>query len=533
MINRRSFLQKAICTSVGIPLIHPLDGYGLISNSPQTSFIEPVQNPVVNYNYILSRQITAASAQIPDGKRIPFQWPVFFLPASTEDKTTTLHFMDMPASFTQLSLRLTVALDIREEKLIEVFLPQSGRLLGTIAIKYAYALQPFELQIPVKEALSINREGVGLRMIKGEQPAWFFSNTTRTSLANKGLQPHLLTSTPGKSLSGFYSNLFSLNSIQPFGWMEGCVMDGLYDLFQATGNKQALDALKSHVNLFFNKEKQLVYEDPGSTPADGKIYGIEGTLPFAVMAKLEPGHPSVSLMNTYYLARKAESTTIQDKDLTTEGCYTVAYPLAVSAAKSGNKELALLAIEQLQKRQLKLASAEAIYQRIDTNGKRSFCNWGRGVTWYLLGIVRTLAELKQANQFSASEAIADLEAEFKRAAQWALGHQNKDGLWYAYIDQPETGVDTSASAGIAAAMAIGIKHKYLPQAITKRINQTISSLHPYLTPDGFLTSVCQVNRGGEALQKNGYRVISQYASGMMAQLLAALPDGQNKVKNAG
>ena len=40
----------------------------------------------------------------------------------------------------------------------------------------------------------------------------------------------------------------------------------------------------------------------------------------------------------------------------------------------------------------------------------------------------------------------------------------------------------------------------------------------FLTADGFLTHVSQINRAGEVLQANGYRVISQFVTGLMAQL---------------
>jgi unsaturated rhamnogalacturonyl hydrolase len=43
-----------------------------------------------------------------------------------------------------------------------------------------------------------------------------------------------------------------------------------------------------------------------------------------------------------------------------------------------------------------------------------------------------------------------------------------------------------------------------------------------LTPDGYLANTAQNNKGGEELQRGGYRVISPHAIGLLAQLSAAL-----------
>ena len=43
-----------------------------------------------------------------------------------------------------------------------------------------------------------------------------------------------------------------------------------------------------------------------------------------------------------------------------------------------------------------------------------------------------------------------------------------------------------------------------------------NALLPYMTPDGFLAGTAQVNKGGDALQQNGFRVISPYTLGFLA-----------------
>ena len=83
-------------------------------------------------------------------------------------------------------------------------------------------------------------------------------------------------------------------------------------------------------------------------------------------------------------------------------------------------------------------------------------------------------------------------------------------------------ISAPKSFGIAVAIAWGIHLELLSFPIRRELNVTYRSLQRYLAPDGFLTQVAQINRGGEALQANGYRVISQFGMGLMAQLKAAI-----------
>lgn len=50
----------------------------------------------------------------------------------------------MPALF-----RISTAIDVRKQKLVEVFLPNSNRKLGVLDIKYSPVFQPYELPISV------------------------------------------------------------------------------------------------------------------------------------------------------------------------------------------------------------------------------------------------------------------------------------------------------------------------------------------------------------------------------------------------
>ncbi len=129
--------------------------------------------------------------------------------------------------------------------LLEVFLPDTGETIATLDIKYAHPFQPFETQIESKLLPEIILQGIGLRMVKGKNDAWFYQIDSKRS-DNLGLQPQLLAGTyPGKTKE-LFENLYSMNSFSPFGWMGGCVMDALLELSR-NGDRKARKTLQKQL----------------------------------------------------------------------------------------------------------------------------------------------------------------------------------------------------------------------------------------------------------------------------------------------
>lgn len=463
-------------------------------------------------DYLFTSAIEAPEVIVPDGKRISFGLQA--MPISPDGTLTRLYWSAGSADG-ESRLRLMIALDVREEVLVKVVLLETEQIVGTLDIRYAYVCQPFELMLSAEQTASVLLDGVGLRMVQGTKPLWFFNAVVPdTSL----FRPHLLKSTEGTPLQHFYRRLLSLDSIQPFSWMEGCVLDGLFDLSQSnTLSANAQQTLMAHLARFLDSEQRLFYEDPQSRPTDNSIYGIEGTLPFAVIAELWPEHPLIDQVVAFWRTRVNANGSIQDGGtLSAEGSYTIAYPLAVIAQLKNDHELLDLALRQLMLRRDYLVHENGLYLRYHQDGSRTFRNWTRGCAWYMLGLARTLIRL------DSNPVTAELRAEFQRVAAWIKSYARPDGLWSCFVDEQEVAVDTSGSAGIAAALALGAKSGLLDEAYQILAAQTFDSLQTYLTPDGFLTGVAQSNRGGEELQRGDYRVISQMGMGLMGQLAAAL-----------
>ena len=496
-MNRREFVHKTAFATIATAL--------------------PWESP--NDTYYVATNVEAVSLPTPEGKRLTFGWPVF---AVSPETTAQLTFpVNTPTG--PLRLRFSVGMDVREEKVIEVRSAKTDQLLGTIDARFAYTTELYEVLISADKAQLLRQEGIRLKLVTGKLPIWFRAPSSDTSYV--GLQPHVLLDRSAMNPEKvFWQNLGSIRSIQSFSWMEGCVTDGLMDWWMQTKDPVAKKALETHFARFFDSQQRLVYENPRNDPADGTIYGIECPLPLAALARLQPNHPALNLLIDFVQKRVNESgELIQEMTPTTEGCYTLAYPMGVLAQQRNDLELARLALVQLKRRQELLVTPEIVYQRRYVNGKGyEFPNWGRGVVWYLLGTVRTLAALKPFENQLDKEAIASLQSMFRHTSQRVLAARSEQGCWHAFVGEPQTGVDTSATAGIAAALALATRMGWLPADTLRKLLPTKEALFRYLTPDGFMTGTCQGNKGGEALQRNGYRVMSQFAGGLLAQFLMAL-----------
>ena len=472
------------------------------------------------YSRFVASRIDAPPINFPAEKRVPLGLTAFPVPLPLETASPIrLSFPELSATTRSVFFRLTAAIDFRETKVVELYLPESGQVVGSLEMRYAHPFQPFQMLIEPPWVPDIRQQGLGLRMREGTTTAWFFRPEALPADA-AGLAPQLLAGEGPASEKVFLNNLYSMNSFSPFGWMVGSVQDALYELHRQ-GNARATQTLKTHLNHYLDDEKGIIFENPRTQPLNGTFNSIEDFLPFAAIVNLYPDHPAVQKAVDFCRAhRNSPGIIMAGEHVTTEGCYTMAYPLAAIAQVRQDPELAQVALDQLHYRTRYLADELAIYQRATLAGETAYRNWGRGVAWYLLGTIKTLAILKES--FGEVDGTHEVQQAFVAATQMIKSHRNAQGLWYGYLDEPATEVDASASAGIAAAMVWGARLGIVPKESIRAARATYRALHNYLTPDGFLTQVSQINRGGEDLQRSGYRVISQFGMGLMGQLKAAL-----------
>ncbi len=466
---------------------------------------------------LLASTATGPALLSPPGKRAPFGWPTFALPAPGQGEVL-LRWPALPvAPAPPLALRLTTAIDDRERKRIAV-LDASGALLGEFDLRFAHALETFSLPLPAHADVSA---GLRLVMITGTGTLWCLAPDLAPEVSlPPGLAPHLLTEAPpADPAAALLAHLRDPSCQHTWGWMEGCALDGLERLAVVYPNHGYDSALRDRLARFFPPDGRLLAETPRSEPHDNAIDNIESTLMFAPLAAVDPANPWLDRVVAYWRHEAGPDGAVLDGAmLSAEGAYTIAYPMARLARLRGDAALATAARRQLEVRREKLWHDGDLWLRwYPATGERTFRNWARGVTWHFLGTVRTALEL------AGDTRLAPLVDDVGRLAALALRTQRADGLWACFLDDPAGLPDTSGSAGIATALALSARAGRIePAPALAAATRAWAALLPHVTADGRLGGVSQSNRGGEALQRSDYRVLSAMGAGLAAQLHAAL-----------
>lgn len=463
--------------------------------------------------------VTSPGLPIPDHQRVPFLWKVEAI-APMPHPPLVLKWDPLPGDAVPSHFRFTVGLDERDDKTVEITLAKSGRRLGSIPVRFPAQFQLYEFELSEQWSKDIINEGLMLRLSKGSELEVF---TVGANLPPE-FSPHLVYPGNRPPIDEFYIRLRSFASVQQFGWMEGCVLEGLLDLGELPEHSADREAAEKHLSLFL-KDDKLVYESPRSSPSDGRIYGIEATLPFASIARLYPEHPVLQLAIDGWVQRRRANGSIQDGNvLTSEGTYTVAYPMALIAKARDDERLMRDALEQCRIRS-KLFDGKEFWRTKDDVGARHDRNWARGIAWQLLGLVRTLEVARDRDD------IDDLVLELQRLSRWVMKYQRQDGLWSVIVTEPNLTPDSSGCAGIAAALARAYRLGWLDSEARDSAMRAYRGLEPYLTADGFLRGASQSNKAGLNLQKSDYRVVFQMGMGLYAQLAAAL-EGPSSVSGS-
>lgn len=457
---------------------------------------------------------------IPENKRIPFGWKTFWVGDNMHSAQFEINKINAAKLVNRdFLLRFSVALDSREEVVLAVEILNKNIKIAEIDVKYSPALQIHEVEILPVYLPKIIENGLVIFVANNTESKLCLFEEAKNNLGDDTIfQPHILAYKRKRvSKRYFFEQLFSENSLQRFGWMEGCVLDGLWQLEQFKTFTGVSSVIENHLARFFDSEGNLIHEDAQSRISDNIIPTIEAALPFAILAIQNPTHPFLKEVEKFWLEKKIKNGLVVDGNVVSaEGNYTLAYPMAVFGKIYNREDLIMMALAQLRLRAKRLIFNDDFYLRYYSNDERTFKNWARGVAWYLLGMVRTLTILRER------EDIDDLKQEFERAAKKALSFQRRDGLWNCFIDDDETIPDTSGSAGIAAAIAAACASGLLPHYLSTKVERTWEGLMQHLTPDGLLKHVAQSNKGGERLQRSEYRVISQIGMGLMGQLYAYL-----------
>ena len=403
-------------------------------------------------------------------------------------------------------LRLTTASGLRSWQTLKITLPD-GELLGSMDISMTTSYQVFELIIPANKIDVVLKSGVEVRSRGKGEPVSFFVPGREVPGA---LCPHLLTPGTLSPREEFLYRFVTKAGIDGYGWQGGCVLDGLAALAaKAKKPEPYKKAINDLLNFYFPKGAPL-----HTYPS------IENTSCVAQLANREPHHPEIENALAFWKSRENEQGEVVDhKQVAAEGNYTVSWPLAAISKQLNRPELAEKAIQGLRFRTKYLIDEQGnqwLRYRFDTDPLRTYKHWSRGNAWYFLGMAKTMDVLP--------EVPADLVSEFQRAAKHFTDLQDAEGMWHMFACEPETAPESSGTAGIATALAIGVRHGWLGKEYEPIARKALKALENRLTPDGFLTCVAHCNRpeGGEKFQRETKGSILKFGMGFYAQLLAEL-----------
>ena len=436
------------------------------------------------------------------------------LMAVSETETTILRWDTWPTSNLPMELILATTLEIPgpSTKELLVYLGETGPKIASLEVNYSDPYQILSIPLPSGPLPTSGPLALRLQLGSGER-LWLFAPDQTASDGLEFHTPHLAVSS-GKA-DNFLDRLCSLASLQTFSWKEGCILDGLQALAQTGRHPEAASAIREHLNYFGYDSGNLVYESPNSHRLVNEFTTIETTLPFAHIAALNIQHPWIQLATDYWQKLLDTNGQVHDHDLiSSEGAYTVAYPMTAIGVMLGEPRWVEIAESLLIKTGEHLILPEGIYLRHWLDGRLTHRNWARGLAWLLLGHAQTLRHQPHPSQ--------RLQTQLQTIADFAARHQLENGLWACFVDEPQVAPDCAGSAGIAAAMALAASAGFLPSEFRDRAERGRLGLHGRLTSEGFLEGCSQSNKGGEDLQRGPYRVITPYALGLLGLLEAAL-----------
>lgn len=464
-----------------------------------------------------TKATVAASATEVGDERVPRGWTAALL---DHDRGMVLTWPGADVQRgpdTTVVVRIPIGSDHRGQFLIDVTLVEDGTRIGVLDLRCAHAFQIHQLDVPAAAVASVLTHGIRLRHCSADSEPTVIL-TGRNDGRTTACQPHLLVSHPNPRQGSdrwpaLLSAVTSLDSLQPFGWLEGCVLEGIEALAGTVDETQREPALRDHLAEYVRPDGVLDHVDLHGRRRVDELGTIEALLPFAVLSA-QPGGERWRHLAREFINSRGERAT-DGGDITAEGMYTAAHPLAVIGAAESDRATIDRAIAEADLRITTLADENGLVPRTrPCPFGGMYRNWARGHAWYLLGLAKLIRTLR-ATGYDLADDLPRLEQAWTVTAEWLLRHQGTDGLWACYVDDPVTGPETSGSAGIAAGLAIGTTLGLI-DARTE-VSAALAGLVPYIDPDGLLGGVSQHNAGGEGLQRYGYRVRSQMGMGLAAQ----------------
>jgi rhamnogalacturonyl hydrolase YesR len=433
-------------------------------------------------------------------------------------------------------LRLVNSRDCRRTALIRVF--YQGRLVGQLDVRIPAQWASFVLDLTPVLGQNADAwpEVLELVIVAQENPVGLVDSLQPGPLPRLlvgGGQPFVPTSawvvvplgavSPLQRMLGDF--MHSSAAADYLGWMMGCTTTGLCDLYQATGNELYLQTLKRMLAGVgeglplegTERRGEAAVTEPGYI--DLLNQRLESFAPVAALAYLQQTQPTPERARLLrILGQRMIETARTERDfLTTEGCFTLAFPLAATAAALDEPAWFDIAGQECARRWDFLWRGEQVIQRAYSDGRVCMVDWARGTAWLVLGTVQTVLQLPPDHP-----GRAELISRVIRITPLLLQRRKPNGLWSVFTDRPDLPAETSGSAGIAAGLALGARAGWLDEEALQAAQRCGEALESFLESDGCLGGVSQHNPAGEVALQQDYRIRAAWGTGLYAQLIAAL-----------
>ncbi len=112
--------------------------------------------------------------------------------------------------------------------------------------------------------------------------------------------------------------------------------------------------------------------------------------------------------------------------------------------------------------------------------------WGRGNGWVAAGLAELLSELPESDP-----RYSFILGRYTKMMKTLLRYQARDGMWRQLLDREESFKETSATAMIGYAMAVGVKKGLLPrETYGPAVDRAWNALTRYIDPRGMIRDVC-------------------------------------------
>ncbi len=112
--------------------------------------------------------------------------------------------------------------------------------------------------------------------------------------------------------------------------------------------------------------------------------------------------------------------------------------------------------------------------------------WGRGNGWVAVAMAEVLTDLPSGHPQRTA-----LMRHYRQMMQTLLEYQRADGMWGQILDNADAWGESSGTAMFAYAMAVGLDHGLLPDAVYRpAVERAWTALTALLDADGNLADVC-------------------------------------------